>query len=400
MEIDIHSLETYNELARDGAESAADALTELAGVQTRVEVTDVSLQSPSDLAYAFGDRTFAGVQVSLGDPLSGETVLAFDEGSREAIADELVPAAGPDRAESAIVEVANIMVNGFVGGWADHLETKVDLTPPTAVEGRGVDVLPETVTATDDSAFVFRSRVDIVGADVDFRLLLVPERDSLARLLSERTAGGISLEKLEVFTEMTERGATRAADSLTAMTDLDVDVEVNRLNFTPMPDIPVQVGDGRRVGTVVEYTGTPSGYLAVLFDPPSARTSVDALLPTGLESAAGWSETEREALEELCNVAVSGFLDGWANVLETSIKHSPPSFIDDMGSSIVSPIVADIARSGNYAFVLDSAIEAADNEPVRCQLFALPHPDELETALEQLLIDRAEKTRADPSDIF
>ena len=400
MEIDIRALETYNELARDGAESAAEALSELTGIETRVEVTDVSLRMGSDLRAAFADREFAGVSVALGDPLSGEMVLSFDERGREAITNSLVPADDPERAESAIVEVGNIMANGFVSGWADHLDAKVELTPPTYVEGTGAGALPETAPGDDGYVFVFRSRVEAFTEDVDFELLLVPAVESLERLLERRTDGGVSLEKLAVFNEMTERGATRAAENIATMTGLEAGVEVNRLTFTSITDIPVHVGDDQRVGAVVQFSGMPSGYLAVLFDPDSARASVAPLLPDSSERGVDWSDTERGALEELCNVIVSGFVDGWANVLQTSIKHSPPSFVADMGSSIVSPIVADVGREENYAFLLDSTIETADADSVGCQLFALPRPAELETALGELLVERAEETRADPRDVF
>jgi len=400
MEIDIRALETYNELARDGAESAAEALSALTGIETRVEVTDVTLQTRSDLRAAFADREFAGVSVSLGDPLSGETVLSFDERGREAITNSLVPTDDPERAKSAIVEVGNIMANGFVSGWADHLDAKVELTPPTYVEGTGVDALPEPAAEDDGYVFVFRSRVEAFAEDVDFELLLVPALESLERLLERRTDGGVSLEKLAVFSEMTERGATRAAENIATMTGLEAGVEVNRLTFTSITDIPVHVGDDQRVGAVVQFSGTPSGYLAVLFDPDSARASVAPLLPASSERDADWSDTERGALEELSNVIVSGFVDGWANVLQTSIKHSPPSFVADMGSSIVSPIAADVGREENYAFLLDSTIETADADSVGCQLFGLPRPAELETALDELLVERADETRADPRDVF
>ncbi|ARS90086.1 chemotaxis protein CheC [Natrarchaeobaculum aegyptiacum] len=405
MEVDVQSLEIYNELARDGAESAAAALSKLTGIETHVEVTGVSIQSPADLRAEYGDDEYAGVSVALGEPLSGEAVLVFDDHGRETITGKLVPPGDEDRAESAIVEVGNIVANGFVSGWADYLGTKVETAPPSYLEGTGSAVLPYQ-TGDERPILVFRSSVDAVDEDVHFSILLVPDVDALERLLERRTSGGVSLEKLEVFTEMTERGAVRAAENVTTMTGLETDVEVNRLNFTPVTDISRQVGDDQRVGTVVEYRGTPSGYLAVLFDPASARRSVEALAPVAFEDGAGdgepieWDDTAQGAFEELCNVVVSGFLDGWANVLQTSIKHSPPSFVADMGSSIVSPIVADVARSGNYAFLLDSSIETPDAESVTCQLFALPRPGELESALEELLVERATETRADPGDVF
>ncbi|SDR27750.1 chemotaxis protein CheC [Natronobacterium texcoconense] len=398
MEIDIHSLKTYNELAKEGAESAASALSELTDIETRVEVTDVSLLSAADLQYEFDGREFAGVKVGSGEPLSGETVLVFDGEGRETITNNLVPSADREMTESAILEVGNIMVNGFVSGWANHLDASVDISPPDYVEGTGIGVLPETRPESNEYAFVFRNRVEAVDDSVGFYMLLFPEIASLERILENRTNGGIPREKLEVFTEMTERGATKAANNVTAMTDLSTGVEVNRLSFVPIADIPAHVSDDRRVGTAVEYTGTPSGYLGILFDPAAARTAVDALL--SVESEGEWTDKERSALEELCNVIASGFIDGWANVLETSIRHSPPEFIADMGSSIMSPIIADIARTEEYAFMLDSTIRTGESETLQCQLFALPQSGELETALEELLVKRAGETDADPDAVF
>ncbi|EMA38220.1 chemotaxis protein CheC [Halobiforma nitratireducens] len=425
MEIDIQSLKTYNELARSGGESAAQALAELTGLETRVEVTDVSLLSTADLEYEFAGREFAGVEVGLGDPLSGTTVLAFDADGRKTITRGLVPNAGgeapdhdldPDLTESAIVEAGNIMVNGFVSGWADHLETKVEVSPPDYVEGAGVAVLPEDLTE-DEYVVVFRSRVDAVDEDVSFRMLLFPELASLERLLETRPddpddgsvgRGRIPLEKLEVFSEMTERGSAKAADNVANMTQLSTAVEVNRLRFVPLVDVPTHVSDRRRIGTVVQFDGTPSGHLAILFDPGAARTAVGALPfidlePDGDEAGEGeieWAGRRREALEELGNVIASGFIDGWANVLETSIEHSPPAFVDDMGSSIVSPIIADVGREENYAFLLDSAIRIGDTDTLQCQLFAVPRPAELESALDDLLVERADETDVDPDDLF
>ncbi|MCU4924832.1 chemotaxis protein CheC [Halobacteria archaeon AArc-dxtr1] len=397
MEIDIHSLKTYNDLAREGAESAADALAALVDIETRVEVTTVALMTPSDLRHAYGDQDLAGVSASLRPLLAGETVLAFDAESRETITNELVPGDDPSMAESAITETGNIMLNGFIGGWADHLETKVEVSPPEYIEGTGTDVLPTDAADGDAYRLVFESRVEAVGRNVTFRMLLFPRIESVDELLESPTDEGVPLERLSGFTEMTERGASRAAENVTAMTGIETTVAVNRLRFMPVTDIPAAVGNEHRIGSVVAFHGTPSGYLAILFDRASARTSVDALLPVESEP---WDDREQSALEELCNLITSGFIDGWANVLETSISHSPPTFVADMGASIVSPLIADLGRTQTDAFVLDSTIETDGDQVLECQLLALPHREELEAALQGISLDRTNETRADPADFF
>jgi chemotaxis protein CheC len=395
MQIDIDALETYNDLARDGAESAADALSQLTGIGTRVEVTNVSLAAADDLRYEFVGREFAGVRIALGGAFSGETVLAFDERAQRTITDILSP--DGTMAESAITEVGNIMMSGFIDGWADHLDAGIDISPPTYVEGSGEEMLPTNVSG-GEQVLMFRSRVQAVDEAVDFRIILMPERATLAEAMETPTEDGIDFEKLEVFNEMTREGSANAAGNITTMTGIEADLEVNRMSFVPIEDVPAQVGDERYVGTVLQYEGSIGGYLVILFDQPSARAVVDAMMPGGSEG--DWGEMEQSALEEICNIMTSGFIDGWANVLESEIQHSPPQFVADMGSSILSPVIGRMAESQEHAFLLDSTIETADDRAFRCELFALPDEAELTAALDALLVDRADQLEADPSEVF
>ncbi|AEH38128.1 chemotaxis protein CheC [Halopiger xanaduensis] len=402
MEIDIRELETFQELAHDGAQSAADSLAQLTGISTNVQVTNVSLMSASDLQYEFIGTEFAGVNIDLSGEISGEVVLAFDERGRRAITDELVPADDPEKKKSSIKEVGNIMSSGFVDGWANYLNAKIKNSPPDYIEGTGVDVLPKSATEEDTHLLVFRSRVEAsqgeVNEPVDFRILLVPDSTSLERALTPRAEDGISFEKLEVFTDMTKEGAEKAAANITSMTGIDTNVNVSRLTLVPIEDIPREVGNKRYVGNVMEFEGKLGGYLVILFDQPSGRAVVDSLVP--METDEQWGSMEQEALKELGNIMTSGFIDGWANVLDAEIKHKPPEFVADTGSSIMSPITSKIAETDDHAFMLDSSIQTDSDQVFTCQMLALPRRDELEQALSDLLVENSENTRIDPADLF
>ncbi|MCQ4332373.1 chemotaxis protein CheC [Natronomonas sp. F2-12] len=398
MQIDIDSLETYNTLARDGAQSAAESLSQLTGIDTHVEVTNVSLMTPGDLEYEYVGSEFSGVRIELGGALTGETLLTFDEAARSVIAGTLAPEEPTDIRRSSIEEVGNIMTSGFIDGWADHLQTTIDISPPTFLSGSGADVLAASAAAEDEQVFVFRSRVESAAESIDFHILFVPERDSLIEALGPTGEESVSFEKLEVFNEMTKHGAEQAAENITTMTGLETDVEVNRMSFVPIDDVPATVGDRRYIGTVMEYTGKPSGYLAILFDQPSAEAVVDALVP--METEGEWSEMEQSAVKELGNIMTSGFIDGWANVLESSIDHSPPEFVSDMGSSIMSPIVGRMARTQEHAFLLDSMIHTDGDGAFHCEILALPDESELREVLRELLVERADRTQVDPSEVF
>ncbi|RQG93581.1 chemotaxis protein CheC [Natrarchaeobius chitinivorans] len=403
MEIDIRELETYQELAHDGAQSAASSLSQLTGISTRVQVTDVSLMSSSDLEYEFIGDEFAGVNIDLRGEIDGEVVLAFDEQGRSAITDTLVPADDPEKKKSSIKEVGNIMTSGFVDGWANYLGAKIKSSPPTYIQGTGTDILPTSATTEDDRhLFVFRSRVaaskDSVNEPIDFRILLVPDSKSLERSLEPQTDKIVSLEKLEVFNDMTKEGAEKAATNITSMTGIETTVNISRLSLVPIEDIPTEVGNKRFVGTVMEFNGKFSGYLVILFDQPSGRAVVDSLVP--METDENWGDIEQGALKELGNIMTSGFIDGWANVLNAEIKHSPPKFVADTGSGVLTPITAQIAQSDDHAFLLDSSIQTNSDRVFTCQMLALPRRDELEQALDDLLVENSGNTRVDPDELF
>jgi chemotaxis protein CheC len=109
---------------------------------------------------------------------------------------------------------------------------------------------------------------------------------------------------------------------------------------------------------------------------------------------------EQSAVKELGNIMTSGFIDGWANVLESSIDHSPPEFVSDMGSSIMSPIVGRMARTQEHAFLLDSMIHTDGDGSFHCEILALPDGSELREVLRELLVERADRTHVDPSEVF
>jgi len=127
----------------------------------------------------------------------------------------------------------------------------------------------------------------------------------------------------------------------------------------------------------------PSGYLVVLFDEQSAKTVASSMMPGGGSDEDGIGTMTEGAIKELGNIMTSGFIDGWANVLGTSIEHTPPNFVHDMGSAIMSPVVGKLGKQQDYAFVIDSTIEI-DGHQGRCDIYALPNERELARALSAL----------------
>src|SRR6056297_969464 len=119
MKVDIRELGQFNHLASQGAERAAKSLSQLAGVQMDVDVTDVSLVTETVLAETFTDRSFVGVEVGLEGGLEGETVLAFERERAVKLQDLLMGVTDNSDSEerlakSSVTELGNIMIGGFI----------------------------------------------------------------------------------------------------------------------------------------------------------------------------------------------------------------------------------------------------------------------------------------------
>jgi len=403
MRVDVRALGACNRLAERGAEQAAGALADLTGTDLAVEVTGASVASGEDLAEAFAGRESIGVSVGLRGGLDGEAVLAFDAANVDALLSLLPGGASMER--SAVTEVGNIALGGFLDGWANYLGKAIDMTPPRYFEADGAAVLPDGALA-GDGVFLFESRLDATTTDLDFSIYMLPDSGPFRDLIVGKTApaatagaeatrdGGsgagaagdtgstaVPYESLSTFASLAKRGSANAADNISMMTGLDTTVDVSRLRFVPLADVPAEVGVEPHAGTVFELQGEPSGYLAILFEEESAAAIAASMLPTEPDEPLGGMA--ENALCELGNVMTSGFIDGWANVLGTSISHSPPEFVHDIGSSTISPLVAKLSRRQDYGFVIDAAIQT-EGVQARCDVYALPDERELARALDRL----------------
>ncbi|AZQ15677.1 chemotaxis protein CheC [Halorubrum sp. PV6] len=396
MRVDVRALGACNRLAERGAAQAAGALTDLTGTDLSVEVTGASVASGEDLAEAFAGRESIGVSIGLRGGLEGEAVLAFDAANVEALL-SLLPG-GASMGRSAVTEVGNIALGGFLDGWANYLGKGIDMTPPRYFEADGAAVLPDGALA-GDGVFLFESRLDATTTDLDFSIYMLPDSGQFRDLVVGKTApaaapgadGGarksgadstaVPYESLSTFASLAKRGSANAADNIAMMTGLETTVDVSRLRFVPLADVPAEVGVEPYAGTVFELQGEPSGYLAILFEEESAAKIAASMLPTEPDEPLGGMA--ENALCELGNVMTSGFIDGWANVLGTSISHSPPEFVHDIGSATISPLVAKLSQRQDYGFVIDAAIQTEGVE-TRCDVYALPDERELARALDRL----------------
>ncbi|GAB3018271.1 chemotaxis protein CheC [Natronobiforma cellulositropha] len=403
MRLDVNALGTFYRMAREGAGLAAGRLTRMTGVETQVGITKLNFMRGTEIRRDFGDGTDrVGVRVELSGGLDGHSVVVFDRESALRIVETLINDAETDEFDemnrSAATEVGNIMNNGFVDGWADVLETVIDVSTPEFIEGTTVDAFFGDIDEApddDDLALLFHSNISAIGTEMDigFSHYLFPRRESMAQLLEQlRTNEGIEYDKLDGFDRMAEQGAEEVAKTATTLTGIDTSVEIRRLNFVSLEAIPEAVSNETLVGVAFEFDGTPSGYLVFLFDEASAHEIIDAMVPMSPDDGDDeFGEMGKSAIMELGNIMASGFLDGWANVLDTTIDHSTPEFIHDIGSAAIDPVIIQLGESQDFAFVFDTVV-VADGREFDCEIYAIPDESDLERALNDLDVDKIDET--------
>ncbi|MFB6200693.1 MAG: chemotaxis protein CheC, partial [Halorhabdus sp.] len=88
----------------------------------------------------------------------------------------------------------------------------------------------------------------------------------------------------------------------------------------------------------------------------------------------GFTDMERSAIQEIGNIMTSGYIDGWANVLDTTIGMSTPSFAYGPADGIVDEMGG--WPDEDIAFVIDSKLTASDGD-VALTIYTFPKLVEL-----------------------
>jgi chemotaxis protein CheC len=158
------------------------------------------------------------------------------------------------------------------------------------------------------------------------------------------------------------------------MTGVDAEIKMAKINLMHIDDVRVHLGEEKQVGIHVELTEAPYGYVLFLLDPADSKRLAELMVPGDGSTGDGFTDMERSAIQEIGNIMTSGYIDGWANVLETTIDMGTPEFT-------YGPAHAIIERMGGWpdddlAFVLDSEITAGGND-VDLAVYTFPHLEEL-----------------------
>ena len=210
----------------------------------------------------------------------------------------------------------------------------------------------------------------------------------------------VDVRKLELFNEMAKEGASNVSNHLNQMAGLNTEIEVSKINFLDMEDVKTHLGEHEQVGIYIQLQEPPHGYVLFMLDPKGSKRLAQGMVGDmgGGEAADGlFTDMERSAMQEIGNIMTSGFIDGWANVLDTTIDMSTPSFIFGPASDIVGEMGG--WPDEEIAFVIDSRIVATDTD-VDVTVYTFPNLADLVGLIQGIDTDTDVQADSTASDVI
>jgi chemotaxis protein CheC len=207
----------------------------------------------------------------------------------------------------------------------------------------------------------------------------------------------IDVRKLRIINVLVESGAGNVAESLESLAGLDADVAVKSLSMVEPSDIPADLGDENLFSASIRLTEPPYGYFIMTFGEETARNIAEHM--TGSEVDGELTQFHESALQEMCNIFTSGFIDGLANTLGRSIEMGTPEIEEGAGRELMESNLSHISND-SLAVVLDSQVDVTDPQTeFQIRIFLIPDPGSFVNILDHLDMDEIMTETPDMADI-
>jgi len=209
----------------------------------------------------------------------------------------------------------------------------------------------------------------------------------------------IDVRKLSLITELIQDGAEQVADSLASLAGVKATVDIKSLSFVQPSDIVTEMGTGKVYSARIRLTEPPYGVFLMTF---STETAAEiARLMTGTPVDGEFTQMQDSAIQEMCNILTSGFIDGIANTLETTIDMETPTVEANEAAAIADASFSHVRRD-SLTIVLDSLVDIEETDVAfSLRIFLVPDPGSFVHLIDQLDrdVETGEPTSVDTSGV-
>ncbi|ENN96251.1 MCP methylation inhibitor CheC [Methanocaldococcus villosus KIN24-T80] len=135
----------------------------------------------------------------------------------------------------------------------------------------------------------------------------------------------------------------KAMRFITDMTGYSAELKVFNIRLITPPEIISEYGDEIKIFTKINFSGEISGTGVLIFSEKGAlEISKAMLLGMGMECDNDeMDDMKISAINEICNILISAYVDSFANFMDTTLTMTPPEFITGMGGEILNKIFKD-----------------------------------------------------------
>lgn len=146
----------------------------------------------------------------------------------------------------------------------------------------------------------------------------------------------IDIRRLSTINKLADVGMDGVSDSIGMLGGDDVTMEFRRTDFLNLVDRHSDLPDETAVGIRARLKDAPNGHLLVLFSQKDAQKITRIMLSDVVDDMSDVSnEMAQSAAEDLGQMMVSGFIDGWADAFSRTIDHSTPDLVHSTQAEIV-----------------------------------------------------------------
>ncbi|WP_336037626.1 chemotaxis protein CheC [Halobacterium yunchengense] len=168
----------YAQLTAESAAAVADHLAVMTGLDPDGVESHLGFVPVQRVPALLDDDAYEGAVFETEGAVDAVVAVLFDEREPGVVADAVLPGDDydPAIAESAVAELGNVAASGVVDGWANAVDTTIDVSTPSHVRDDGRAVL-DTVAAAygrqADAVTVVDATVAL-GADLTCRVCAFP----------------------------------------------------------------------------------------------------------------------------------------------------------------------------------------------------------------------------------
>lgn len=193
----------------------------------------------------------------------------------------------------------------------------------------------------------------------------------------------IDVRKLAAINDLIYDGASNVADSLESLAGVgETTVGIKSLSMVDPGDLDTNVRTSGRYGASVQLHDPPYGVFMMTFTRETAENLAATLAGSPVDD--GFNKIHESALQEVCNIFTSSFIDGLANTLGVTIDMGTPElqwikadepYVTEFTHVEVNPLV----------IVLDSVVDVEeDDAEFAIRVFLVPDAGSFVNVLDRL----------------